>query len=123
MPHKIKLEEFFIKNNWNNEKTYMGDDWWYIKNLINEEGVEYDMDLASIDLSVEPWQLNTVADFIGHSLDIREADDRYPILVTPLGWVMNGWHRIAKAILVGESTIKAKRLKCMPKADGVREKP
>lgn len=120
--NKLILESFFCKNDWDIEKTYLDDKWWYVKKLVDEDGVEYDMDLASIDLSVAPWHLNTVADFVSHSLDVREVEDHYPILVTPLGWIMNGWHRVAKAILNGETTIRAKRLRELPPHDGVREK-
>lgn len=38
---------------------------------------------------------------------IEEADPAYPILVHPEDWVMDGYHRIAKAFLAGSQTIQA----------------
>lgn len=40
---------------------------------------------------------------------IEGADLQYPIILHPTGWVMDGYHRIAKAYLVGHKTIRAVR--------------
>jgi hypothetical protein len=77
----------------------------------------------SIDLSCRPWHLETIGDFIEHVIDINNcaAHNKYPVIMTPQGWIMNGWHRVARAVLAGEKTIKAKRLIKLPEPDGVDE--
>ena len=40
---------------------------------------------------------------------IEGADLSYPIILHPTGWVMDGYHRVAKALLAGHTTIKAVR--------------
>jgi len=41
----------------------------------------------------------------------------YPIILTPKGAIADGRHRLAKAILNGDSTIMVKRLSWMPEPD------
>lgn len=40
---------------------------------------------------------------------IESADLSYPIILHPAGWVMDGYHRTAKAFLAGHKTIRAVR--------------
>ncbi len=115
------IKQFFEKNNWKHEKTVIGKEWWYVRDLVDQLSVPCDIDILSIDLSVLPWDIRNFGDFVGHILNIEQADKRYPVLVSPDGWILNGWHRVAKAILAGEKTIKAKRLLKMPEPDGVEE--
>ena len=39
----------------------------------------------------------------------------------PSGFIADGWHRIAKAILRGDETIKCVRLKTMPEPDSIED--
>ncbi len=117
----IEIEKFLGKNNWDEEKSALEKRWWYIKNLAGLPAVDCEIDLMSLDISVMPWELTTIGDFIGHTLDIQKCDDRFPIIVTPQGWIMNGWHRVVKAILAGKIKIKAVRLIELPEPDGVNE--
>lgn len=49
-----------------------------------------------------------------HARDIYEADLRYPIILSPTGEVLDGWHRICKAFLLGIEELDAVRLTTMP---------
>ena len=48
---------------------------------------------------------------------MQQVDLSYPIIQAPDGWIMDGYHRIAKAILEGKTTIKAVRLPALPEPD------
>lgn len=106
------------------EKTFIDNEWWYVENLIkaSKDLEVFDLDLVSLDLGVMPWRLTSVFHFIGHSIDIKKCSLKYPVILAPAGWVMNGWHRIAKAILQGKKTIKAVRFFDLPEPDGIKQK-
>lgn len=46
---------------------------------------------------------------------VLEADLKYPIILTPTGLIADGMHRLTKAWLFGQKTIKTVRLPVMPK--------
>lgn len=58
----------------------------------------------------------TLWSFIYHYKRVEKADLSYPILLDDRGYICDGWHRVAKAILEGRTTIKAKRLLFMPES-------
>jgi hypothetical protein len=49
-----------------------------------------------------------------HARDIYESDLSYPIILSPTGEVLDGWHRICKAFLQGIEELDAVQLKTMP---------
>jgi hypothetical protein len=49
-----------------------------------------------------------------HARDIYAADLSYPIILSPTGEVVDGWHRICKAFLQGIEELDAVQLKAMP---------
>ncbi len=59
----------------------------------------------------------TVRAVVEHMRLVTEADLRYTIVVDPDGRVMDGMHRVAKALLLRHSTIAAKRLPSLPNPD------
>jgi hypothetical protein len=54
---------------------------------------------------------------IDHARRIRDADLSYPIILGPNNELLDGMHRIAKAMLDGHATIRAVRLPAMPPPD------
>ena len=117
-----ELEEHFCNYDLKLERSYLGSDWWYIPTLIahikENYVVEIDLDLASIDLSVMPWGCKSILQFIQHTIGVQSVDFKYPVILSPGGWVMNGWHRVVKGILEGKQTIKAVRIFELPPCDG-----
>ena len=59
----------------------------------------------------------TVRAVVEHMRLVEDADLRYPIVVDPDGRLMDGMHRVAKALLLGHATIAAKRLLFLPPPD------
>jgi hypothetical protein len=59
----------------------------------------------------------TVRRVVEHMRLISEVDLSYPIILAASGRVMDGMHRVARAILDGHSTIKAVRFVSDPEPD------
>ena len=78
---------------------------------------DFDLPLCGITMDYNPWTLSIFTSVLYHIKRIEDADLNYPILLDPTGTIIDGWHRIAKAILKGDLTITARRLKVMPEVD------
>lgn len=81
-----------------------------------------EIDPASIDeLDSEYWfneyQPATVRAVMEHVQLINQVDSAYPIILGPDGRVMDGMHRIAKAVIEGRPAIKAVRFEELPAPD------
>jgi hypothetical protein len=59
---------------------------------------------------------SSLRSFIEHVKAVQEADLSYPILLNEDGFIIDGRHRLAKAILMKRTTIKAKRFEKDPSA-------
>jgi hypothetical protein len=121
----LELKKYLPGNDYETETCSLGRKWWYVKNLVKaaeSEGLEvFDIDVASIDLGVMPWDMKSFLHFIEHMIDIKNCSLKYPVTMAPCGWIMNGWHRVVKAFLKGEPTIKAVRFFELPKPDGLKD--
>ena len=73
--------------------------------------------IAFIDLAVTPFKSDNFNDFVYHLNRVEKADLEYPILFDDEGCICDGWHRLAKAIVKGDTMIKAIRLEDMPPHD------
>lgn len=56
----------------------------------------------------------TLREFVGHMKSVNDADLKYPIILDEDGEVMDGRHRIMKAMLENKKTIKAVRFEENP---------
>ena len=56
----------------------------------------------------------TLRELVGHMMSVNNADLSHPIILDEDGEIMDGRHRIMKAILNGEKTIKAVRFEVNP---------
>lgn len=59
----------------------------------------------------------TCRSFFEHIKLVNETDLKYPIILSETGRVMDGMHRVIKAMLNGQEKIKAVRFKVDPKPD------
>lgn len=78
--------------------------------------------LAELDLSGQVWfhgRCPTIDEVVKHYERVLAADLDYPILLDVDGRVMDGYHRIVKARLQGDTTILAVRFSVTPEADEV----
>jgi hypothetical protein len=56
----------------------------------------------------------SLRELVGHMKSVNDADLKYPIILDEDGEVMDGRHRIMKALLTGKKTIKAVRFEENP---------
>ena len=59
----------------------------------------------------------TMRQFVSNMRAVLDADMSFPIILDEDGWVMDGRHRIARALLEGHETIKFVRFEQNPRAD------
>lgn len=52
-----------------------------------------------------------------HMKRVQETNLDYPVIMDEEGFIMDGWHRVAKALLEGRKTIKAVRFETTPAPD------
>ncbi len=81
----------------------------------------FDMPLAGVDIQRQAWQINDLDDFIFHMNRCKNADLKYPIIIDNLGVICDGLHRICKAIVLGQTSVKAVRLEEMPHFSEIKE--
>ncbi|HEX2475103.1 MAG TPA: hypothetical protein VHK01_10170 [Lacipirellulaceae bacterium] len=60
---------------------------------------------------------------LDHARLIEEADLSFPIILSVDGRVMDGMHRVAKAVLLGRTTIEAVQFPDEPKPDYINVNP
>lgn len=97
---------------------------WDAETLIRaakEQGCEpFDYPLGFVDLTmacmfpIDPFCLD---DFAHHLKRCMQTDLEHPIILGPLGNILDGFHRLAKAVALDMDVIKAVRLREMPNPD------
>lgn len=65
----------------------------------------------------------TIREVAEHARRIAEADLSYPILLSAEGYLLDGFHRLAKAHLEGKPQILAKQFPADPEPDRIRPLP
>jgi hypothetical protein len=93
---------------------------WTVTNLIaRAKDLEpFDLPLAAIYSGSEVW--SPVGSAYGIAHHVRRALDvntEYPIILCQRGFIMDGWHRVLRALIDGKATIKAVRFEETPPYD------
>lgn len=82
--------------------------------------VELSKDLPVMDIPLEHMNMYyqydkmSLRELLGHMEAVNNADLFYPIILDEDGEIMDGRHRLMKAIILGHSTIKAIRFESNP---------
>ncbi len=99
---------------------------WYTENLWSKasELRQFDAELSSIkELDEDCWfnleKKPTLREIAGHCQRIQAATSEWPIILNADGSLMDGGHRVCKALLEGRKTIRAVRFESMPDPDEV----
>lgn len=71
--------------------------------------IELSIDQMNISYSSPNANNNTIRSFIEHMKSTLEADLNFPIILNEDGFIIDGRHRLCKALFLEEKTIKAKR--------------
>lgn len=74
----------------------------------------FEIKVSDIFLNYQAPNNNTLYSFIEHVNRTNNADLKYPIILAPCNFILDGKHRVAKAIINNIETIKAVRFKEMP---------
>jgi len=118
---KVKIEGMdFSESGFTRRNNY-----WKAQTLYDfAKAKEYkvmDMPLWCVNLGNQPLTMDSLKDFIFHVKRINDCSLDNPIILDDEGNIADGIHRICKAILNGEETIKAIRLEEMPAPDEINE--
>jgi len=70
----------------------------------------FDLPLAGLDLSQAIWQKADIFGLAYHCKKVNRSDLSFPIILAWDGAIADGRHRIIKALMLGKTTIKAKRI-------------
>lgn len=98
--------------------------YWAVTRLIEHSKLlpVFDIPLAGIFIGEKVFsESRTARDIAEHVKRVNETSLNYPILLDPNGFIMDGWHRIVKALIENKETIKAVRFTEMPPYCGKKE--
>ena len=93
---------------------------WSVTRLIeHSKGLPvFEIPLAGIFIGEKVFSESRAARAIAeHVKRVNETCLDYPILLDPDGFIMDGWHRVVKALVEGRETIKAVRFDTLPCCD------
>jgi len=76
-----------------------------------------EMPLEHLNIYNIGFDSDSIRKFVSHMKSIMNADLDYPIILDEDGYVMDGRHRIAKALFEGKETIKFVRFENTPDPD------
>ena len=74
----------------------------------------FEVKTADIFLNYESPCANNLVSFIEHCKRTDAADLKHAIILSPCNYILDGKHRVAKALIKGNKTVKAVRFKEMP---------
>ena len=92
---------------------------WFVSRLIEKAKdlpVEW-MPMTALNTYRLAPGITSMNNFVGHIQKVLDADLEYPIILDEEGYVMDGRHRIAKALLEGHEEIKFVRFEETPGPD------
>ena len=101
---------------------------WYTERLwkLAKDLPEYEADVEQFEeLDRDCWfgegRNPTIREIAGHCQRINEADLRIPVIINDNGRLMDGGHRLARALLEGRKAVKAVKFAEMPEPDEIEE--
>ncbi len=98
------------------QEAELGNHTWAVARLIR-----LSRDLPIMEIPLEHLNIAngygpmSMRELVGHIKSINAASLKYPIILDEDGEIMDGRHRIMKALLTGKETIKAVRFDTNPK--------
>lgn len=112
----LDIEPFI---SWQKQVYYEGDRRWKVTSLIAQAKnlTLRKMPIDCLNLVAMEPDLLSMKDWVGHIKSVLNADLNYPIILDEHGRVMDGRHRIAKALLEGKDEICYVRFKETPIPD------
>jgi hypothetical protein len=104
-----------------NGDIYIWDVHKLVKKSKNFEVKEFPLDdIRELDENFwyqQKTDIPTCRSFVDHMKLVEETDLKYPIILSQDGGVMDGMHRVCKALLLRQKTIKAVQFETNPEPD------
>lgn len=106
------IKENLKRWNWRSQGIWQDDNRTAIPNLIDEverwfyKTREVNIDLQVIDLSKDSFDCPNLFEFLTHYKLVENADLKYPVILNREGTIIDGRHRLCKAILEWKKTLK-----------------
>ena len=99
-----------------------GNEFWKAKTLYDAAEAQgckpYRLPLKFVNMGNDRWRKSgRIVDVAHHYLRIVNADTSIPIIISPVGCILDGYHRIVRALADGEKYVMALRLTDMPEPD------
>ncbi len=112
MPPKIELTRFWTPGRDEVIKQRHGETSWRISDLLDllKDEPEFEVPIAHLDLGNHTFDTPTLLHFARHMLHVNQSDLEKPIIMDEWGGLLDGRHRIVKALMEGRETIKCKRV-------------
>ena len=105
---------------WQDQLARLGNQEWSVARLIKLSQNFPVMEIPLEHMNIyHSFGTMTMREMIVHIKAINAADLKYPIILDEDGDIMDGRHRLMKAIITGKSTIKAVRFQTNPKPDKI----
>lgn len=107
----MKIERFWSKDPHESQVESFCGGVWIIDDLINRSRdlPVFELPLAHIDFTMLKFNCPDLIEFCRHGRHVIECDLSYPIIMDFKGAILDGRHRICKALFLGHETILAKR--------------
>jgi hypothetical protein len=94
---------------------------WRVDRLhrLSADLTPYEIPLEQFDqtLASSPWGNVSLRNFVEHMNRVSDADLNYPIILSDEGRVMDGMHRLARALQLGRKQILAVKFPDTPEPD------
>lgn len=100
-----------------NQVSQIGEKYWRVAGLITRASKLEVMELPLAAIATDSVYEVSLRELVGHFKLVQDADLEVPIILDEDGVIMDGRHRIMKAILDGKETIKAVRFDSNPPCD------
>ena len=96
---------------------------WFVSRLIEKtkDLPVQTMPIACLNIYNLFPRVDSMRSFVGHIRKVMDTDLSYPIILDDEGYVMDGRHRIAKALLEGAETVKFVRFEETPSPDKIEK--
>lgn len=115
---KIELDKCFLSEGYASVDEYRYDVPTLIQYCKEQSYPVFDMPLSGVNIDILPWEISNMYDFCLHMDRVNKTSLEYPVILSPSGRILDGAHRICKAIIQGCTTIKCIRMQVMPDYSG-----
>ena len=105
-----------VKRLWNDDnESVMGaieGNKWRIRDLrsVVQNEKPFDLPLGLFNFREHEFEAKDLYEFAQHMLHVQESDLQYPVIMDQRGRVVDGRHRIVKALLEGKESVKCVKI-------------